>query len=60
MQIDKYGDCPNVNGSASVRSECTDSCNGHDYRCQGIQKCCSYNCGLKCMNPLKLETVSDR
>ncbi|XP_037028240.1 anosmin-1 isoform X2 [Bradysia coprophila] len=60
MPINKYGDCPNVNRSAIDRIGCVDSCHGHDHRCVGIQKCCAFNCGTKCMNPVKLERISDR
>lgn len=60
MDIEKFGDCPKINGSMSNGNECVNSCHGHDYRCQGIQKCCIHNCGGKCMIPLKLERISDR
>ncbi|KAJ6640313.1 Protein cereblon [Pseudolycoriella hygida] len=60
MPIDKYGECPIKNGTTYAGRECMDSCHGHDYRCQGIQKCCTFNCGAKCTNPLRLETISDR
>lgn len=60
MQIGKFGDCPKVNGSASVANECVDSCHGYDYRCLGVQKCCAHKCGAKCMLPSKLEIISDR
>ncbi|CAI5778177.1 four-disulfide core domain 5 [Podarcis lilfordi] len=46
--LEKFGTCPPNPFKCSVKGQ--DACN-HDYDCEGIQKCCYFNCGKICRNP---------
>lgn len=54
MQVDKSGSCP---VAASEGESCYDDCDGNDFRCGAIQKCCAFGCSRKCVNATELPQV---
>uniref|UniRef100_U5EUX2 Putative adhesion-type protein n=1 Tax=Corethrella appendiculata TaxID=1370023 RepID=U5EUX2_9DIPT len=54
----KYGDCP-TQPINSIDSICLNACNGIDYKCSGVKKCCPHSCGMSCQMPLNLNIVPD-
>ena len=56
----KPGDCPDDVFLEQTNQQCNQNCNGSDYTCPGINKCCkSYSCGMICEEPTNLENIED-
>lgn len=53
----KPGDCPTAVNTSLGQSPCFDDCNGRDYQCVGIQKCCPNGCHRICENALNLNAI---
>lgn len=56
-ELVKFGDCPTIPRSPFERM-CEDVCEGLDYNCPGVQKCCSHNCGWSCQEPNGLNKIN--
>ncbi|XP_050084181.1 anosmin-1 isoform X2 [Anopheles aquasalis] len=52
----KYGDCP-ANPPSKLDSICLNTCDGLDYKCPGVEKCCAHSCGQSCQSPQNLDKV---
>ncbi|XP_050069532.1 anosmin-1 [Anopheles maculipalpis] len=52
----KYGDCP-PKPPTKLDSLCLNTCDGLDYKCPGVEKCCEHSCGHSCQSPYGLERV---
>uniref|UniRef100_A0A182NKX1 Anosmin n=1 Tax=Anopheles dirus TaxID=7168 RepID=A0A182NKX1_9DIPT len=52
----KYGDCP-PKPPSKLDSLCLNTCDGLDYKCPGVEKCCEHSCGHSCQSPHGLERV---
>uniref|UniRef100_A0A182PMZ5 Anosmin n=1 Tax=Anopheles epiroticus TaxID=199890 RepID=A0A182PMZ5_9DIPT len=53
----KYGDCP-PKPPTKLDSLCLNTCDGLDYKCPGVEKCCEHSCGHSCQSPYGLERVA--
>ncbi|XP_049548539.1 anosmin-1 isoform X1 [Anopheles darlingi] len=52
----KYGDCP-TNPPSKLDTICLNTCDGLDYKCPGVEKCCAHSCGQSCQSPQNLDKV---
>ncbi|XP_053670150.1 anosmin-1 [Anopheles nili] len=52
----KYGDCP-PKPPTKLDSLCLNTCDGLDYKCPGVEKCCEHSCGHSCQNPHGLDRI---
>ncbi|XP_052866123.1 anosmin-1 [Anopheles cruzii] len=52
----KYGDCP-PNPPSTLDSLCLNTCDGLDYKCPGVEKCCAHSCGQSCQSPHDLDKI---
>uniref|UniRef100_A0A182XK45 Anosmin n=1 Tax=Anopheles quadriannulatus TaxID=34691 RepID=A0A182XK45_ANOQN len=53
----KYGDCP-PKPPSKLDSLCLNTCDGLDYKCPGVEKCCEHSCGHSCQSPYGLDKVA--
>ncbi|XP_035898020.1 anosmin-1 [Anopheles stephensi] len=53
----KYGHCP-PKPPTKLDSLCLNTCDGLDYKCPGVEKCCEHSCGHSCQSPYGLERVA--
>uniref|UniRef100_A0A182JNJ8 Anosmin n=1 Tax=Anopheles christyi TaxID=43041 RepID=A0A182JNJ8_9DIPT len=53
----KYGDC-SPKPPSKLDSLCLNTCDGLDYKCPGVEKCCEHSCGHSCQSPYGLEKVA--
>ncbi|KFB53275.1 AGAP003441-PA-like protein [Anopheles sinensis] len=52
----KYGDCP-PKPPSKLDSLCLNTCDGLDYKCPGVERCCEHSCGQSCQTPHGLDKV---